>query len=276
MKKVYISADIEGIWGNANPAYTVKSGREYEEYRTNMIEEVNLFIRLLLDNGVEEIVVNDGHGNMDNLLASRLDKHASLVVSNGAYKAYGMMEGLDDSFDAVCFIGYHCRSNTSGVMSHTVWGTMVRKIEVDGKEMGESGINACLAWEYGVPVTLISGDHELKQQLEEELQKPFAFVETKKAVSSQCAICCSWEELERRYEKAIHSMKKLAYPCDDYPATNHKMDITFHHARNAEFVSRMDGVELIDSCTVRIQKNTYKELYAYMRFVIKICNAFAM
>ena len=276
MKKVYISADIEGIWGNANPAYTIKSEREYEEYRTNMIEEVNLFIRLLLNNGVEEIVMNDGHGNMDNLLASRVDKHASLVVSNGAYKAYGMMEGLDDSFDAVCFIGYHCRSNTLGIMSHTVWGTMVRKIEVDGKEMGESGINARLAWEYGVPVTLISGDHELKQQLEEELQKPFAFVETKKAVSSQCAICCSWEELERRYEKAIHSMKKLAYPCDDYPATNHKMDITFHHARNAEFVSRMDGVELIDSCTVRIQKNTYKELYAYMRFVIKICNAFAM
>lgn len=276
MKKVYISADIEGIWGNANPAYTIKTGREYEEYRTNMIEEVNLCIKLLLENGAEEVVVNDGHGNMDNILASKLDKRASLVVSNGAYKEYGMMEGLDDSFDAVCFVGYHCRSNTPGVMSHTIWGSMVNKITLDGKEVGESGLNARLAWEYGVPVTFVSGDDKLKQQVEEELQKPFVFVETKKAVSSQCAICCSREELERRYAKGISDMKTISYSGNSISSAAHELKITFHHARNAEFVSRMDGVDLVDYCTVRIQKNTYKELYAYMRFVIKVCNAFAM
>ena len=30
-----------------------------------------------------------------------------------------MMEGFDDSYDGVCFIGYHCRSNTAGIMAHT-------------------------------------------------------------------------------------------------------------------------------------------------------------
>ena len=83
------------------------------------------------------------------LSASRLDPRACMVVSNGAYKEYGMMEGLDDTFDGVCFVGYHCRSNTRGVMAHTIWGTLVRSIRVDGEEMGESGINARLAWEYG-------------------------------------------------------------------------------------------------------------------------------
>ena len=72
MKKIYISADIEGIWGNSNPAYTMRGGAEYEEYRTNMINEVNLVISALFENGVEEIIVNDGHGNMDNLFAISL------------------------------------------------------------------------------------------------------------------------------------------------------------------------------------------------------------
>lgn len=130
MKKIYISADIEGIWGNSNPANTAKNGYLYSEYCTNMMNEVNLVIDLLFQNGVEEVVVNDSHGNMDNLLPSKLDPRAAFVAANGAYKEFGMMEGLDDSFDGAMFIGYHSRCNSPGVMAHTIWGTMVRKIVV--------------------------------------------------------------------------------------------------------------------------------------------------
>ena len=195
MKKIYISADIEGIWGNANPANTVKKGIDYSEYANNMVREVNLLVDELFQYGVEEVLVNDSHGNMDNIWASQLDPRAGIVVSNGAYKEYGMMEGLDSSFDGVCFIGYHCRSNTSGIMSHTISGGMVEKITLDGQELGESGLNAKLAEEYGVPILLVSGDHLLKEQLKGELNNTYAYVETKRAVSSQCAICCSWIEL---------------------------------------------------------------------------------
>lgn len=273
MKKVFISADIEGIWGNSMPAYTVAGGREYEEYRTNMINETNLLIDTLFRHGVEEVVVNDSHGNMDNLLPSRLDPRASFISSNGAYKEYGMMEGLDESFDGVCLIGYHCRSNSDGVMAHTIWGTMVNHICVDGEEMGESGINARLAWEYGVPVVLVGGDHLLKEQLENELVHPFAFVETKKAINAQCALCCSWNQLKQRYEEAVK--ETLAFSKIEPVTCAHTIDITFHHARNASYVSRMDGVEQLDNCTVRIQKDTYKELFRYLRFVLLVCNNFS-
>ena len=275
MKKLYISVDIEGIWGNGAFAHTAKNGTEYEEYRTNMISEVNLLIDKLFTAGAEEVVVNDGHGNMDNLSASRLDPRACMVVSNGAYKEYGMMEGLDDTFDGVCFVGYHCRSNTRGVMAHTIWGTLVRSIRVDGEEMGESGINARLAWEYGVPIVLISGDDLLKEQLKEELPMPFAYVETKRAISSQCALSCSWQMLEERYERAVSSMEAHCGQAPVYAKKPHCVDITFHHERNADFVSRMDGVTRISDCTVRIQKDSYDEVYRYLRFVIKISNAFA-
>ena len=68
-----------------------------------------------------------------------------------------------------------------------------------------------------------------------------------------------------------------ALKVDEKPtlSSSHTMDITFHHSRNADFVSRMDNVEKMDECTVRINKETYKDLYALMRFVIKVCNAYA-
>ena len=271
MKKIYISADIEGIWGNSNPANTAKNGYLYSEYCTNMMNEVNLVIDLLFQNGVEEVVVNDSHGNMDNLLPSKLDPRAAFVSANGAYKEFGMMEGLDDSFDGALFIGYHSRCNSPGVMAHTIWGTMVRKIVVDGKELGESGINRLLANEFGVPVILASGDSEYGKQVEEELG--CVFVETKKTLNNQCALCCSFNELKNRYTYGIQEALKV----DEKPAvsSSHIMEITFHHSRNADFVSRMDNVEKMDDCTVRIEKETYKDLYALMRFVIKVCNAYA-
>ena len=97
-------------------------------------------------------------------------------------------------------------------------------------------------------------------------------METKKTLNNQCALCCSFNELKNRYTKGIQEALKT----DEKPAisSSHTMEITFHHSRNADFVSRMDNVEKMDDCTVRIEKETYKDLYALMRFVIKVCNAY--
>lgn len=256
MKKIYISADIEGIWGNANPAYTMAGSELYEEYRLNMINEVNLVIDLLFKYGAKEVVVNDGHGNMDNLLPSRIDKRVSFVSANGAYKEFGMMEGLDDSFDGVCLIGYHTRSNTPGIMAHTIWGSMIEHIEVDGKELGETGINAILAHEYGVPIVLISGDDKLHVQYEEDIGYKTNFVETKKAINSQTALCCSWDTLVSQYEKAIQ--KGMNQESIEKEKTSHTMRIRFHYIRNADFVSRMEEVKKVDNCTVEITKESFR------------------
>ncbi len=319
MRKIYISADIEGIWGNSNPVHTMPGGKLYEEYQNNMINEVNMVIDFLFQNGVQEVCVNDGHGNMDNLLPSRLDSRASFISSNGAYKEFGMMEGLDDSFDGIMMIGYHAKSNTEGVMAHTIWGTMVSKICIDGKEVGEVGVNSLLAHAYRVPILLISGDDEgvmahtiwgtmvskicidgkevgevgvnsllahayrvpillisgddiLEQQIQEELPYAAQFVQTKKAFNNQTALCCSRDELTRRYQNAIQeSLKSLEKQMD---TDSHVVDITFHKYQNADFVARMPSVQRIDRCTVRLQNQDTISLYKLIRFVIKICNSF--
>ena len=178
MERIYISVDIEGIWGNADSAHTMKEGAAYEQYREHMIWEVNTAIDAWFANGAKQVVVNDGHGGMDNLIASRMDERAELIIAHGAYKEYGMMEGICSDFDGACFLGYHCRSNTPGVMAHTIWGSQVRCIHINGEEMGESGINAHLAWYYGVPLLMVSGDSLLKEQLQEELEQAQQEVKT--------------------------------------------------------------------------------------------------
>ena len=200
MKRYYLSADIEGIWGNSDSAYTVRSGAEYEQYRQNMIMEVNLAVSALFANGADEVVVNDGHGGMDNLCAAQLDERAMMISAHGAYKEYGMMEGISSDFEGVCLIGYHCRSNTPGVMAHTIWGSQVRCIKLNGKEVGEAALNAHLAWAFGVPVILVSGDSMLKEQLKEEISGNLCYIETKKAVNSLTALNCSKLDLIHQYK----------------------------------------------------------------------------
>ena len=78
--------------------------------------------------------------------------------------------------------------------------------------------------------------------------------------------------MKSRYETGIQKalQSKKIQPI----LSRHFMEITFHHSRNADFVSRMDGVKKIDACTIRIEKEKYRDLYSLMRFVIKVCNAY--
>lgn len=268
--KAYISVDIEGIWGNGDPKYTASNAKEYGQFRKNMIDETNLLIDLLFKEGCDEIVVNDGHGGMDNLISYELDPRASFISANGAYKAYGMMEGIDDSFDFCCFVGYHCPANTiDGNMAHTIWGTMIHSIKVNGKEASEAYLNALLAWHYKVPVALVAGDHLLKGILDRDF-KDYRYVETKKSINNQTVLNCSKNELIKRYEEATKGITSSYVP----EFNHYVMDIEFNYERNASFVSRIPTVERIDSNTVRIESDNYDELYQLMRFVIKVCNAF--
>lgn len=271
MKKVYLSVDIEGIWGNANPRYTTRQTDEYEQYRKNMIDETNLAIQCLFNQGVEEIVVNDGHGGMDNLISYALDKRVSFISSQGSYKELGMMEGMDDTFDGCAFIGYHCKSGTvDGNMAHTVSGGLVDKILIDGQEVSETQMNFQLASYYNVPLLFVAGDDKLHQQLLADIGD-VCFIETKKSMNYMTVLNCSKEELKKRYSQTIEKALKIGGIKEE---PGKVMDIVFHFEKNASFVTRMPTVQRIDNKTIRLTAENYEELYKLSRFVIKICNAF--
>ena len=130
-----------------------------------MAEDANAAIRGAFDGGATEVVVNDSHGSQRNLLPEDLDPRARLI--SHSFKRYGMMEGLDESFDAIVFVGYHAKADTPrGVFAHTGSG-VIRDLQINGRSVGEGGMNAALAAWYGVPVVVVSGDDVAVAQVKE-------------------------------------------------------------------------------------------------------------
>ena len=150
-----------------------------------MIEEVNGAVSGVLDGGATEVWVTEGHGGMRNLLPAALHPAARYV--SGRPKFLGQLEGLDPSFGAVLFTGYHGRAGTpASILAHTFIG-LIHEIRIGGVPVGEYGVNAALAGYFGVPVVLVSGDNTVVAQVHDLLGPDVVGVEVKRALSSTAA-----------------------------------------------------------------------------------------
>jgi len=139
--KVFISVDMEGIAGVVNGDQTSSSGKDYGLARRWMTGEVNAAIRGALQAGANEIVVNDSHGSMRNVIISEMNPEAYLTT--GSPKPLSMMQGIDETYDAIFFIGYHARAGSKdGVLDHTYSSGSVYSIKVNDMELGEAEQNA--------------------------------------------------------------------------------------------------------------------------------------
>jgi D-amino peptidase len=162
--RVYISCDMEGVAGIVD-WQQVTPGPEFELGRRLLLAEVNAAIDGALGAGATYFLVNDSHGAMQNLPPDQL--HGGAEYLSGRHKPIYMMEGLDATFDAVFFIGYHgAVDGPASVLSHTYNPAAVQGATINGVLAGESGINALVSSHYGVPVAMVSGDQHTAAQAE--------------------------------------------------------------------------------------------------------------
>src|SRR3982751_6432891 len=116
--KIYISVDMEGVVGVVTGAQLSPTGFEYQRFREFMTQETNAAIEAAFAAGATEVVVSDSHGNAQNLLIEKLAHNILLV--RGFPRPLVMMQGIDETFDGVIFIGYHASTtNPEGVRAHT-------------------------------------------------------------------------------------------------------------------------------------------------------------
>jgi D-amino peptidase len=157
-KRVFISIDMEGISGVVDWTHVDSNHAEYSHYRKMMVGDLNAAIEGALAAGVKEIVVNDSHGGMRNLQPEEVNEAAYLIRGNP--KPNSMMEGIDDGhYDAALFVGYHSMNGTEGgILAHTISGSTVDAVIINGRETGEFGMNAALAGWHGVPSVFLAGD----------------------------------------------------------------------------------------------------------------------
>lgn len=165
--RVLISADAEGVTGVTSTTELLFGRPHYDFMREMMTADVNAAIDGAFAGGATEVVVNDGHWTMTNVLIEALDQRADLI--KGFHKHLCMVEGVQAA-DAVFFLGYHCRTGDSdGVGNETILGREIVEIRMNGQPVGESEINAAVCGDFGVPVVFASGDDHYEKELRETL-----------------------------------------------------------------------------------------------------------
>lgn len=162
--KVFISADMEGITGVVQPSQLGPAGFEYARAREWMTAEVNAAIDGARAAGATEFVIADSHGNGQNLLLDKLPPDVQVV--RGFPRPLSMMQGIDDSFAAAVFIGYHASEmTTDAVRGHTFSSAKLLGVSLNGTEVSEGTYNAAIAGHFGVPVVFASGDSKAVAQI---------------------------------------------------------------------------------------------------------------
>src|SRR4029077_2333383 len=138
-------------------------GFEYERFRGFMTDEDLAAIAGERAAGASEVLVSGSHGNGENLLVERFPKDVQIVRSWP--RPLAMMQGIDASFGAVLFVGYHASTtNPAGVRAHTMSSAHLADLRLNGVSMPEAGLNAAIAGHFGVPVAMISGDDAIIQE----------------------------------------------------------------------------------------------------------------
>jgi len=266
--KVFISADLEGIWG---VVHSEQTSAEYSGYGAAckwMAEDVNAVVQGLLEAGATEIVVNDSHGSMRNLRADELHPRASLV--SGSPKPLSMMQGLDESFDACIFVGYHARAGSAeAVLDHTISSGTVRSIRINGREMPELGINAALAGYFRVPVVMISGDRETCEQAKGILGSEIVTAAVKEGIGRTAAKMLPAGEarqiLKEKAREALSKRGKIPGFTVNPPVN---IELEFLRSSQAELPLLLPQVKRLDARSVGFSGDDLLEGFKLMRAVI--------
>ena len=158
--KVFISADIEGCCGVFSNIETHKNEAVYAPFAKQMTKEVLAVCEAAHEAGADEIVVKDGHGDASNIDPLQMPSYVTLIRGKSGHP-YNMMFGLDPTFDAVLYVGYHAAAGCPEfAVSHTSTGNSLY-ITLNGKRMSEFMLNSFTAASLGVPVAFISGDEAI-------------------------------------------------------------------------------------------------------------------
>jgi D-amino peptidase len=264
--KVYISVDMEGVGGVVTNEQLGPAGFEYARARQFMTDEALAAIQGAREAGATEILVSDSHGNGQNLLIDLLP--ADVTVIRSWPRPLMMMEGVDSTYAAAVFIGYHSgTSNVSGVRAHTMSSATLTSVKLNGVEVPEGGLNAAIAGHFGVPVVAISGDDAAVAEVS-KFTGPVPGAVVKRAISFHAAATMTpkaAQDLIRARVKAGVEQRASAKPYElRGPIT---LEMTFKHYRAAELLAYLPIVSRVNAHTIRFVGKDIVEVSKFIEFV---------
>jgi D-amino peptidase len=253
--KVYISVDMEGVAGVNHPAPTARTDSRYPDAVALMVGEANAAIAGAFDGGATEVLVNDSHGAMFNLRPAELDRRARVLQGQ---KAWSMVEGAgpDRGFGVALFVGYHARAgHPRGTIAHTYSGRP-SETKLNGRLVGETGINAAVLGAWGLPVGLVTGDDALAEEVADWLPWAERVVVKEAAGGSSAASLHPAAAAERIAEGAAAAVRRaMAGEAELRPLEVERpvvIEVDYVNGVCADFAAIVPGAERVGDRGVRI------------------------
>jgi D-amino peptidase len=265
-KRVFLSVDMEGVAGVVTADQLGPPGFEYERFRTFMTNETLAAIDGARAAGATEFVVADSHGNGQNLLIEKFAKDTQIV--RAWPRPLAMMQGLDATFDAVIFVGYHASTvNPEGVRAHTMSSAMLADLKLNGVSVSEAALNAAAAGHFNVPVVMISGDDVIVKEaramlgdIEGAVVKTAYGFHSARTLTPEAACEVIRDKARRGVERAGQLKPwKVAQPVT--------LDLRFKNYRPAEVLSYLSIVERTDAHAIRFKGKDILEVMRFLEFV---------
>lgn len=269
--KVFISCDMEGCTGVVHGDQLVPGKPDYARGRELMTGDVVAAVKAALAvDGVRTVTVCDGHGTMRNLLLERFPIGSEVVCGPASSKSLCQSEGIDATYGAAMFVGYHSRAGTpDGLLAHTWIGSLIHEIRVNGKVFGETALNAAIAGEFGVPLVFLSGDAAACREAKADVSPHVVTVATKHATGPKAAICKPPAQTEADIHigvlTALQDVKSVAPFRVAGPA---EFAIVFHQVAQADRAAKRPDVERSGDREVRFSRPDYLDA---VRLAWQVC-----
>jgi D-amino peptidase len=260
--KLYISCDMEGTagicsWMQCDPA----NRHEYPIFRRYMTQEVRAAIDGARSAGVNDVLVNDSHWDMKNLLWDELPPDVRVV--SGGRKPFSMTEGLENAgAGGAFFTGYHARvGDANGVLAHTYTADSLYNVRMNGIACSEALLNAAMAGIFGIPLLLVSGDRVVVEHVKEHMPWVTGVI-VKEGIGHYATDSITPKAAQAALrEGAARAVRDAAQakPFTFEPPITMEIDTT--RVEQADFIELMPGFERVSGRTMRFRHDDYRMVF---------------
>ena len=265
--KVFVSADIEGVAGITSWDEARKSNPGYHPFQRQMNAEVRAACEGAQAAGAVEVVIKDAHAGANNLTASELPRGVRLIRGWSGHP-YGMVQGLDNAFDAAVFVGYHARAGSGGnPLAHTMSSMKVHEIRLNGVPASEYLIHTWAAALSDVPVVFVSGDRALCDEVEAFNPGTRTFATKWGEGPSQESVhpADAADAIREGVQEALGGdLARLRVSSPDHT----RLEVTFKSHTLAYAASQYPGAKQLDPHTVCIEHESYFEILRALIFIV--------
>ncbi|MCA0243039.1 MAG: M55 family metallopeptidase [Proteobacteria bacterium] len=270
--KVYVSVDIEGVACVAAPSETdIGQPAEYGPFREQMSREAAAACEAAFAAGADAVVVKDAHAtgrNIDPRLLQTPQGRQLELIRGWSGHPFAMVQGLDDSFDAVVFVGFHSAAGSDGSpLAHTVNGRLFTAVRLNGEPASEFRLYAMAAASVGVPVVFVSGDDALCGEARRLIEGIGAVAVLQGSGQSVRSVLPG--EATRRIREGVE--RAITSPCTSRIDVPPRLSFVLEFAKAADAYARSfyPGVQQISPRELQLDTNRLMDVLTFLRFAAR-------